>query len=470
MFFACVRSMWQLVLAQGAVAVRGNSASRSTKKLQLELISRSLLLLRTLSRCVANRTAAAAPPAIPVEMAKPLAIKTKRRSTAAYAASQPLFDAFRDGMECLGEQRANLEIARDTVQRLHVKLPSSSIADDTRDSHERYMDAAVKAWRLATENYAVIFETLADVTAADPSSGRKESQGHAAFLKMAHTAQAALDAAMDWKMSMPPRSKSAESDTQIRGNEDEDEDMEDVDATQVGKAVVEHDDSHIAPAKEQSNWLKSDAQSKDNRPTNSILQGLLDKRATPNTILPADEDRSKVEGARESRKSTATSVTNEKNGIRAQKHAEKSDKRKEKKAKRETAAIEGEAGNVTKNVFKFEQGREAPPGFVEGNDKLAPNVKRPPTPKHDDVSAEVAARLKAKEPKKDAKKEKKRKRESADSNQTAVVKAEKPKKKKARSNEGEVVEDAASKERARKHEREGQGVENGGDRKKRKKV
>lgn len=413
---------------------------------------------------------------MPAKMAKALPIKTKRRSTAAYAASQPLFDALRNGMQRLADQRANLQVARDTVQKLHVKLPTESISTDGTDSHEKYMDGAVKAWRMATESYAEIFEALAEVTAAEPSAGRDKSEGHEAFVKMASTAREAYEAAMDWNYTAA-RSGSAETSASSRSGAGDQEDR--TEAVTTG-------------AKE------DDAQSTDTRPINPILMSLLKKKPSSDAQEVPAPPPSKTKGA-EKEATPVSAVGSTKKGDRnAEKRSQKRQKRKEMRAMEQakegndggagTGKPNGIGAKAKKKEFNFESGRDIPPGFVQDSKdsdimRHASSTQNPDVEEkaatHDDVSAEVAARLKAKDEKTQVAKEKKRKRQSAESmeNGAPVHKAEKPQKKKTKGNEGEVVENAARAEKARKHVRDGEGAvevagvaeAQGGGRKKRKK-
>lgn len=114
-------------------------------------------------------------------------IKVTHDSTAAYAASQPLFDALRHATDRTSKQHALLSNARDVVQQTHVKL-ADAISDGDASQRARYVDCAVKAWRSATESYAEIFDALAKASAAEPSEGRGAREGHESFMKMASMA------------------------------------------------------------------------------------------------------------------------------------------------------------------------------------------------------------------------------------------------------------------------------------------
>ncbi|KAK5119072.1 hypothetical protein LTR62_000283 [Meristemomyces frigidus] len=121
--------------------------------------------------------------------------KIDRETTAAYAASQPLFNAIRNAATKAGEQKLRLERARDLVQTIHVRLVDVN-ENDAAQTHEQYMVALIRAWASATEAYHSIFEELCNVTAADASEGRQESDGHEHFKAMAESAATAHKTAM----------------------------------------------------------------------------------------------------------------------------------------------------------------------------------------------------------------------------------------------------------------------------------
>ena len=114
--------------------------------------------------------------------------RAQKENIAAYAASQPLFDALRSGANKVAAQQRQLSAARDIVQNVHVNLPGMSPPDDLQ-LHERYVMDVLKAWQSATETYTHIFEELANVTAADVSLGRPEAGGHGQIEDIARTAR-----------------------------------------------------------------------------------------------------------------------------------------------------------------------------------------------------------------------------------------------------------------------------------------
>ncbi|KAF1826959.1 uncharacterized protein K489DRAFT_366178 [Dissoconium aciculare CBS 342.82] len=124
--------------------------------------------------------------------------KRKRNSTAAYAASQPLFDALREACEQLELQKSNLLLARDLVQGLHVKLQHVDLAVGDRpsrvDNHGRYLDSTLAAWTTAINSYHNIFEQLVLLTAPEPAMGRDAADSHESFKNISRSAFEAKNA------------------------------------------------------------------------------------------------------------------------------------------------------------------------------------------------------------------------------------------------------------------------------------
>ncbi|KAF2773028.1 hypothetical protein EJ03DRAFT_348079 [Teratosphaeria nubilosa] len=124
---------------------------------------------------------------------------------AAFAASQPLFDALHHATARIAEQQWHLSSARDTVQRTHVQLAQRGATGD----HGTYVAAVVKAWRSAAETYRPIFREMARITAADPTEGRRAARGHDAFARMADSAGRANELAMSFPLAASPGAKRA---------------------------------------------------------------------------------------------------------------------------------------------------------------------------------------------------------------------------------------------------------------------
>jgi hypothetical protein len=148
-------------------------------------------------------------------MARP---KNTLSATPAHSASQPLFDALREATNALSEQKAHLQKARDTVQKVHVKLAQSE-TDSSNGDHSTYISAAVKAWRSATEAYSNIFDELAKIAAADPSEGKDAARGHEGFTKMAQSARKARKIALDCTMVEEGKEESGPAVGSKRGGE-----------------------------------------------------------------------------------------------------------------------------------------------------------------------------------------------------------------------------------------------------------
>lgn len=128
-----------------------------------------------------------------------LASSTSRpdtQETAAYAASQPLFDVLRGAISRIDEQKEHLTGAKDTVQHIHVKIPQEHI-ENNGTLRDDYRDALVTAWKVTTESYVRIFEQLCELTGPDPASGRAAEESYAGFQKLLYTAEAARTAAFE---------------------------------------------------------------------------------------------------------------------------------------------------------------------------------------------------------------------------------------------------------------------------------
>ncbi|TKA52378.1 hypothetical protein B0A55_13384, partial [Friedmanniomyces simplex] len=127
-------------------------------------------------------------------------LKPDREATAAYAASQPLFDALKTASDRAGEQRVHLAKARDLVQNLHVNLVDTTKTDDAQ-KHEQYVECLMKAWTSATEAYCGVFEELCRITAPDATVGRAAGKGYEHFKIMADTATAASKQAKSYHVA-----------------------------------------------------------------------------------------------------------------------------------------------------------------------------------------------------------------------------------------------------------------------------
>lgn len=309
--------------------------------------------------------------------------KIDRESLAAYSASQPLFDTLRNATSKLSEQETHLTTARDVVQTLHVKIANN---DDhlKLDRHNRYMDAAVKAWQSATETYCSIFEQLVTITAADPTEGRETGERHEEFAGLLETAKKAAETVKSY--AARDHSSSEESD-QDQDQEEAVEPAAKPNGTTKRPLVASENESESGPSR-QSPTAASKAPIQPFKPSVLTEDIRYDQSGTkvlwqdgtlkvPYQSLQPDEKRAwDVIKNRSRRKGRLARL------------------KSQKKAQQEA--------NTTS---------EAPV-------QPQPTVEVPGV-EYEDVSAEVEARLKAKAEKKAAQRakatEKKRKRESGDS-------------------------------------------------------
>lgn len=129
--------------------------------------------------------------------------------TAAYSASQPLFDTLRIAAARIDEQRELLNIAKEQVQKLHVKLHHEQSSGGAAQ-HDRYVDCIVRAWKSVTESYADVFRELAAMTAADATEGRAEKPNHEQFQGLKGTAVTARLAAENFIKRVLPNEREAD--------------------------------------------------------------------------------------------------------------------------------------------------------------------------------------------------------------------------------------------------------------------
>ena len=418
--------------------------------------------------------------------------KLERESTAAYSASQPLFDALRIGFIRVGEQKKVLSIARDIVQNLHVQIPNLDSKAEV-DKEQRYTDCAVKAWRSATEIYADIFEALANVTAAVEEEGRAERDGHAMFAEMARTAVEARKAAQSFTLygevvqssgtSAGDLKKKSKQEAAVNGGEvHQGSDDKYEDATSSSAALSGSEEKDELEEKPQV----------DPTPTNKILLSLLGKRPLPEEQpeKTPDEPPKKIvrysdnikydaqgrkilwdKGAEKPNVPYGTMDSRAKKAWKAEKARQRREKEQQKRSeRRKNQMAEQNARAGTNLIPEKRTGAERTNGgtreqyFISLNEAAAPEVgstveTAAPPVQYEDASAEVDARLEAKAAKKEAaKKEKKRKRESGDSLASAVQEhnVEKAKKKKVKPVEDIEDGETLGKEK-RKQEENGEG-------------
>lgn len=398
-----------------------------------------------------------------------------RQATADYAASRPLSDALRIGFIRVGEQKAQLSTARDIVQHLHVQRPNEDLPSEM-DRYERSIDCAVKAWRSATEVYADIFQSLANVTAAQPSRFQVERRGHTEFADIARTASEAKSAANDFVLYEDIKKADAEAAAAGQKKESGEGDS--------------GDDSSLSESEESG---EEEKESVDPTPTNSILLHLLGKGPRPEEPkrhdpqprverlsgkIKYDSKGRKIlwdRGAEKPNVPYGTLGGSEKKAWKAEKRRQRREKKLAKRAAKmaqdaaDRAKAKAPVEDTSKPVFDRDYISFNGPNEPEPVPTSTSTNNVVPQVEYEDVSAEVDARLKAKEEKKAvAKEEKKRKRVSGDSVEAGEVegKTEKPKRKKAKAEEGSDVVGVG----AKKHEREDAERIEGESRKKRKKT
>ncbi|KAK5687388.1 hypothetical protein LTS10_001526 [Elasticomyces elasticus] len=304
--------------------------------------------------------------------------KPDRESTAAYAASQPLFSALRSASDEISKQKAHLAKARDIVQTLHVKLVDTTNIDDS-EKHDQYMECVVKAWTSATEAYCNIFTELCAITAPDPAVGRVAGRGYEQFKVMARL------------------------------------------ATTASYQVKEYPAKQTSGASAGATLEPSTALGKRTRDADELGQA-----------VDQGSKRSRKRARQLARKHSDMGA----NGGAESKHGVKTEPNGEVKTEVEPEVNVKKEPNVKikREPASPEQDHVDPEPVSAGKENSVPAVE------YEDASAEVAARLKAKEEKRKAKKEeKKRKRDSGDSAVTEPTMTEKPSKKKAK-----VIEETAS--------------------------
>ena len=283
-------------------------------------------------------------------------MKTSHDSTAAYAASQPLLDTLRLGVERANDQHVLLDNASWIVQQVHVKL---AIAVSDRDASQlsQSITGIVEAWQSATESFAEIFDALREATAAVPSEGKEAFEGHADFVKMAAMAAEANGIAKEFALWRDGQSTSQDGEAEASGS-------------------------------------ATEAESQINAPGAQSPQ---------QPLLLSKED---------------------KKGAKTKQRIDDSRQKREKKL---LALRAKKKQSQNKSTINHTDPQHSAP--VE----------------YEDVSAEVEARLQAKEAKREAaKKEKKRKRESGESFNSAAAPPEnekKPARKKGKTNGAEEMED-----------------------------
>ncbi|KAF7185986.1 hypothetical protein HII31_05063 [Pseudocercospora fuligena] len=311
--------------------------------------------------------------------------KRQKTESAAFAASQPLFEAVRSARDdALQSQAVNLTIAHDVVKNIHVGVQNNDEHNNI-ERHVAYMDAIVESWRSATDAYCNIFAQLTSITAEKPNEGIGAAESHGFFQEMLETAQKAQDAAK--RFTLAKERAMPEANTTIGNN------------TAETVPAVESDDE-IELKHKPVNGGQIEAQS-SSKPTSTATPG---KQLAKSDKVKLDKSGTRVlweKGAEEPSVPFAMLGGDEKKEWLAEKTRQKREKQR------------GRAHEI--RTKKGQQGRQQKQEqtSVPPSDYHSPQV---PGVEYEDLSAEVDARIKAKEEAKKAKKqEKKRKRESKDS-------------------------------------------------------
>jgi hypothetical protein len=333
------------------------------------------------------------------------------QETAAYAASQPLFDVLRGAISRIEEQRQHLTGAKDTVQHIHVKIPQEHVENNGILRHD-YRDALVTAWKVTTESYVRIFEQLCELTGPDPASGREAEDSYAGFQKLLYTAEAARTIAFEQDAK----------NTKAKGTTDSGSESE----SSVPSQVTTPNKNKQTPA--------AVASSKRTAPTET-------SPSQQDVQRPVKKQRTTTSEASSTSAEKATSQTKEQPSISTVQRLKPKQIRKERKQRIQAHREQQE---------QLAAAAMPPPAAAVQQPEPTTIIQA----QYADVSAEVDARLRAKEEQKKAKKQaKKRKRDSQGSHileaepgaekEAAEARrkllAQKPAKKRSKSENGEGV-------------------------------
>jgi hypothetical protein len=368
------------------------------------------------------------------------------QETAAYAASQPLFDVLRGAISRLDDQKVHLTGAKDTVQHIHVKIPQEHIENNGTLPAD-YKDALIAAWKSTTESYVRIFEQLCELTGPDPGAGRQAEASYTGFQKLLYTAEAARTVAFEQDEEITQAKRKAEGSS-------EDESTDSSKAT-TPKKEVKRKAEGISES-ESSASSKATTPNKKAKRTPTPTEVASTKRTaepSPSQAVPRPVKRQRTEDAStpEEKPASQTGQASEPATINTVQRLKPKQVRKERKRR-----------NQQRQQEEVQQQATMPP----------PTIHEPQQPvaeaQYQDVNAEVDARLRAKEEAKKAKKEaKKRKRDSSASHiieaepgaereateAKAKALAQKPAKKRSKSENGEAVRADAAKSQPQKGKR-----------------
>lgn len=381
-------------------------------------------------------------------MARTKRSKPSRETSAAYAVSQPLFDALRGAVARVDEQKKQLILARDIAQGLHVKLAADG-QPEHRAGHVQYVNAIVQASKMTSRTFADIYTELAKITAAEPHEGKSERQGHQEFVALGIMADEAEEKAEAYLSSAEvEEQRVAFSSTSLADQVDDEVEMKDAE---------ESEDDEVEKA-------AADAK--------NITQAVQDGQR-PGKGPKLGKRGDKIHGVKEGKDPNVpfdTLGSHSKKALNAEKRRQNRVRRREKRnqLKRDLTDAQKPAGASTQNRDQStrQSAHDETSMHLDGGGPASFGAAQP-TVQYEDVSVEVDTRLKAKEEARESKKrQKKRKRESGDSFDGAVAAViEEPTTKKPKS----IFTNGANEQQAsKKHSRLAEEGGDGGKRKRKK--
>ena len=366
------------------------------------------------------------------------------QETAAYAASQPLFDVLRGAISRLDDQKVHLTGAKDTVQHIHVKIPQEHIENNGTLPAD-YKDALIAAWKSTTESYVRIFEQLCELTGPDPTAGRQAEASYTGFQKLLYTAEAARTVAFEQDEEITQAKRNAEGSSESESTDSSKATTPNKQAKRKAEGTIESESSASVKAttpnkkaKQTPTDVASAKRTAEPSPSQAVQRPVKRQRTTEDASTPEEKP---------------TSQASEPATINTVQRLKPKQVRKERKRR-----------NQQRQQEEVPQQATMPPPAVS-----EPQQQQPvPEAQYQDVNAEVDARLRAKEEAKKAKKEaKKRKRDSAASHiieaepgaereateAKAKALAKTPAKKRSKSENGEAVRADAAKSQPQKGKR-----------------
>lgn len=346
------------------------------------------------------------------------------QETAAYAASQPLFDVLRGAISRLEDQKDHLTGAKNTVQHIHVKIPQEHIENNGTLPAD-YKDALITAWKSTTESYVRIFEQLCELTGPDPAAGRQAEASYTGFQKLLYTAEAARTVAFEQDEEITQAKRKAEGSSESE-------------SAASSKVTTPNKKAKQTPTE-----IVSTKRTAEPSPSQPVQRPVKRQRTTEDASTPSEKP---------------TSQASEPSTINTVQRLKPKQVRKERKKR-----------NQQRQQQEEEQQQAAAAASMPPPTVTEPQAQQPVVEaQYQDVNAEVDARLRAKEEAKKAKKEaKKRKRDSSASHiieaepgaereateAKAKSLAQKPAKKRSKSENGDAVRADAGKSQPQKGKR-----------------